>query len=169
MYAQVDANGHHHTLLDSIVEYKKLINTADKADQYLITMKGRKRMRQTTEGWNLLVSWKDGSQQWVPLKIIKESNPIEVAEFASARGIDVQPAFQWWVPYTLRKRDRIIAAVNLRVAKTTHKYGIEVPRTIAEALKLDEINGNNFWRDAIQKEMENVKVAFNEFTFKELE
>ena len=63
--------------------------------------------------------------------------------------------------YTLRKRDRIIAAVNLRVAKITHKYGIAVPRTVAEALKLDEINGNNFWNDAIQKEMDNVKIAFD--------
>ena len=38
----------------------------------------------------------------------------------------------------LRKRDQIIAAVNLRVAKTTHKYEIEVPHTVAEALKLDD-------------------------------
>ena len=38
----------------------------------------------------------------------------------------------------LRKRNQIIAAVNLRVAKTTHKHEIEVPCTVAEALKLDE-------------------------------
>ena len=62
-------------------------------------------MCHTTKGWNPLVSWKDVSQQWVPLKIMKESNPIEVAEFACTRGIDTQPAFQWWVPYMLRKRD----------------------------------------------------------------
>ena len=56
MYAQVDANGHHHTLLDSVVDYHKLNNVVDKADQYLTTKKGTKQMRQTTEGWNLLVS-----------------------------------------------------------------------------------------------------------------
>ena len=61
----------------------------------------------------------------------------------------------------LRKRDQIIAAVNLRVAKTTHKYGIEVPRTVAEALKLDVINGNDLWGNAIQNEMDNVKIAFD--------
>jgi hypothetical protein len=47
---------------------------------------------------------------------MKESNPVEVAEFAVARSIDKEPAFQWWVPYTLRKRDRIIAGVNAQVA-----------------------------------------------------
>ena len=41
--------------------------------------------------------------------------------------------------------------MSLRAAKTTHKYGIEVPCTVAEALKLGEINDSNLWRDAIQK------------------
>ena len=49
MYAQVDANGHHHTLLDSIVDYEKLNNAVDKADQYLTTKKGTRRMYQTTK------------------------------------------------------------------------------------------------------------------------
>ena len=55
-------------------------------------------MRQTTAGWNLLVQWKNGTQEWVPLKILKKSNPIEVAEFAVARGIDKEPDFTWWAP-----------------------------------------------------------------------
>ena len=45
-------------------------------------------MHKTTEGWNLLVSWKGENQQWVPLKIMKQSNPIEVAEFACSHEID---------------------------------------------------------------------------------
>ena len=32
------------------------------------------------------------------------------------------------------------AHVNKRVAKANHKYGIKVPRTVAEALKLDREN-----------------------------
>ena len=51
--------------------------------------------------------------------------------------------------------------MSLCVAKTTNKYGIQVPRTIAEALKLDVINDNNLWGDALQKEMDNVKIAFD--------
>ena len=33
------------------------------------------------------------------------------------------------------------------------KYGVQVPRTIAEALELDAANGNNHWQEAIDKEM----------------
>ena len=161
MFSQVDANGHQHTLLDSIIDFERTPSAVDKSDMYITTKSGQRRLRQTTDGWNLLVLWKDGSQQWIPLKIMKESNPVEVAEFAATRGIDGEAAFQWWVPYTLRKRDRIISAVTARVAKTTHKYGVKVPRSVHEAFRLDEENGNTIWRDALNKEMDNLKVAFD--------
>ena len=74
--------------------------------------------------------------------------------------MDSEPAFAWWVPYTLRKRDRIIAAINLRVKKQTHKYGIEIPTSVAHAKEIDTKNDNTFWQDAIETEMYNVAVAF---------
>ena len=91
---------------------------------------------------------------------MKESNPVETAEFAKARGIADEPAFAWWVPYMLCKHDRIISLVKARIRKTTHKYGIEIPTSIAHAYELDRKNGNDFWRKAIEKEMQNVGVAF---------
>ena len=72
------------------------------------------------------------------MKVLKNSNPIEVAEFTVVLGIDKEPAFTWWVPYTLRRRGRIIAGVNSRVKRTTHKYGIELPRSVDEALIFDK-------------------------------
>ena len=35
---------------------------------------------------------------------MKASNPIEVAEYAAANRIVEEPAFKWWVPYVLQKR-----------------------------------------------------------------
>ena len=87
---------------------------------------------------------------------MKESNPIEVSEFIVARSIDDQAAFCWWVPYVLRKRDSIISAVNARVKRVTHKYGVEIPRTVKEAYLLDESNVNSIWRNSINKEMGNL-------------
>ena len=102
----------------------------------------------------------DGSTSWLTLKELKESNPIETAEYAVAMGIEKEPAFAWWVKHVLKKRDRIIKKVKARVAKKTHMFGIEVPNTVKEALELDKKNGNDLWRKAIEKEMQNVKVAF---------
>ena len=104
--------------------------------------------------------WKDGSEEWIPLSDMKNSNPVEVAEFAKSRQIDDEPAFKWWVPYTLKKRDTIIAAINTRVRRKTHKFGIRVPSNLREAKEIDEENGNTLWQDALAKEMFEVGVAF---------
>ena len=97
----------------------------------------------------------------MPLNRFNQSFPLETAEFAVSRRIENEPAFKWWVPYTLRRQDRIIACVNKRVSRTTHKHGVELPTSVAHAKKLDENNGNTLWMDAINKEMENLKIAFD--------
>ena len=75
-------------------------------------------------------------------------------------GISDEPAFEWWVPYTLRKRDFILAAVKSRIRKKMNKYGIELPTSQTHAYKIYRKNKNNFWRDAINKEMLNIGIAF---------
>jgi len=86
-----------------------------------------------------------------------------MAEYAVTMGIDHEPAFNWWVPYVLKKRERIISLVKkrqTRYLKRTHKFGIAIPKIVDKALELDKINGNTLWADAIAKEMKNVRVAF---------
>ena len=159
MYSQVDSDGYHIMLLDEIIDHRKNGHAVDKADKYLNTKRGRK-LRKSTIGWDMRVLWRDGSTSWIPLKQLKESNPVEIAEYAVANGIDDECAFQWWVPFTLRKRDMIIAAVNNRVRHTLYKYGHKIPKTVKEAFALDKENGNDRWRKAIEKEMGNVMIAF---------
>ena len=48
-----------------------------------------------------------------------------------------------------------------RYFRTQQKFGIELPKTVERALKIDEEKGTTFWRDAIRKEMNTVKVAFD--------
>ena len=107
-------------------------------------------MRKTTVGWKLNMKWRDGTTTWVSLKDIKESNQIEVAEYVTSCDIQDEPEFVWWVPYTLRKRDRIIAGDNSRVYKSSHKYGIEIPTSIKHAEEIDYRNKNTFWKDDIK-------------------
>jgi hypothetical protein len=44
--------------------------------------------------------------------------------------------------------------------KRTNKFGIELPKTVKEALELDKKNENLFWADAIAKDMKDVCAAF---------
>ena len=114
----------------------------------------------TTRGWSLEVEWKDGSASWVPLKDLKLANPVELAEYAVANNLEHEPAFHWWVNGTLRKRERIISKVKAKYWRTTHKFGIEVPKTAEEAYAIDQKTGTSLWTAAIDKEMKNVRVAF---------
>ena len=103
------------------------------SEKYFKTKQGSKKQRQTTVGWAFQIKWKNCLKSGVNLKDLKESNPVDVADYMTARGIEQEPAFACWVPYTLRKRDIIVSAVSSRVRRCSHKYVIEVPTSIASA------------------------------------
>ena len=93
-------------------------------------------------GVDLLVAIKDGvslddglkvSKTWIPLENMKESHPVDVAEFAVANVVDKMPSFRWWVYHISKKRDTIIASVIVQVKKSTYKYSIEVPTSVEHA------------------------------------
>ena len=87
--------------------------------------------------------------------------PSSIAEFVVARGVSKMPAFASWVNFIFKKRDTIIASMKQRIAKTTHKYGIEIPTSWKHAREIDTKNGNHLWRDALAKDIKNVGVAFD--------
>ena len=41
----------------------------------------------TTKGWKLLVQWRYGTQDWIPLKDLKESYPVETVEYSDANKL----------------------------------------------------------------------------------
>ena len=157
MYAQVDDKGRELLMIDELISHKKTNDAVSKNDGFY---PGTRHPKRTTVGWKLEVLFKDGSTSWIPLKDLKESNPLEVAEYAVANQIADEPAFSWWVRHFLRKRDRVIMKVKARYWKRTHQFGIELPKTIEEALAIDKKTGTDFWRTAVEKEMKVVDKAF---------
>ncbi len=79
-------------------------------------------------------------------------------------GVDHKPDFRWWVQHMLKQCDSITALVkkcSAKYLKCTHKFSIECPKIVEDALELDKWNCNTMWADAIAKEMKNVRMAFN--------
>ena len=104
MLTQVDSDGMSTTLMEAIVDHRRDDEKAlQHHDKYVQTKNGRRHLRKTTKGWELLIEWKDKSESWINLADMKESHPVEFSEYARARGIDKEPAFEWWVPHTLKK------------------------------------------------------------------
>jgi hypothetical protein len=91
---------------------------------------------------------------------LKESNHVEVVEYAVAKNLLDAPDFLWWAPHILKKRIRIIADVTKRYHKCTHKFGIEVPKSWDDCVRLDKENYNTTRQDEVRKEMKNVWIAF---------
>jgi len=63
----------------------------------------------------------------------------------------------------LHKREHIITLVKKRSSRflmKMHKFGIEVPQSVAEAYALDKKNCSTLWVDSIAKGMKNLRIAF---------
>jgi hypothetical protein len=79
--------GRSYSVLSEIVDHRTNGHAISKDDGFVEDRYGKRHPRITTRGWDLQVEWRDGSTTWVPLSELKESNPIEVAEYAGANKI----------------------------------------------------------------------------------
>ena len=163
LLAQVDAEGHRQLMIDEIIDHRSDANAIQKKDGYSINKKyNTKRKKLTTRGWELCVIWKDGSTNWVSLKDLKDSYPIELAQYSINNKIDDEPAFAWWVPYVKKKKEIIISKIKSKYWQRTHKYGIKMPKSAKEAYALDKENGDTLWSDGIEEEKKKVMISFKE-------
>jgi hypothetical protein len=152
MYSACDHGSKEYLLFDCFVDYKRSDKAITKEGQAMVH-NGKKAMTFDSRLASVC-EWLDGSTSWQSLKDLKESYPLRVAEYAVAQGIDNEPAFNWWAPFVLGKRERIIKLAERRQAKhlrRSFKFGFEVPSTVKEAYEIDKRNANTLWADAIKK------------------
>ena len=158
IYASVDGEGYIYNELKEIIDHSK-DGTAIRPDDGFVMLRGKRVPKRTTKGWRICVEWKDGTTSWLDLKDVKDSHPVLLAEYAVANKLVSEPAFQWWVPYTLKKRDRIIKSVKKRYFRKLEKFGLELPKSVQRALEIDRETGTKYWEDAIRKEVGTVLPA----------
>ena len=68
-FVQVDDEGNIHVLFDEMIDHRCTELALKQADTFIITSSGNMQCQETTNGWDMLVLWKDGSTTWVPRKI----------------------------------------------------------------------------------------------------
>ena len=162
LYSQLDDEGREILTFKSIVDHRSNKSALTKDNGFIELSNGHRKPKQTTRGWQLLVEFKDESTEWLDMKDVKDANPVDLAEYAVLNNIQDEPAFAWWVPYVFKKRDRIIAKIKTKYWRTTHKYGVKLPKNAADALRIDAETGTDFWAKAINKEMGKAKVSYEE-------
>ena len=149
LFAQIDDEGNRQVLMDEIIGHRSNEHALKQQDASIITKVGTRKRKETTKGWELLICWKDGGTDWVALTDIKESYPVQVAEYAISARISEEPAFAWWASSVLKKRNRIITKTKSKYWLRTHKFGIEIPKSVIQARQIDTKCGNTLWWDAI--------------------
>ncbi len=97
----IDSKGKQFQNFKEIVDHHKDHHAVEIANQYY-KCNGCHYKKKTTTSWDMEVEWHDGLTSWLPLKMLKETNPIQVADYAKANWIEMEPAFDWWVPTVLR-------------------------------------------------------------------
>ena len=91
--SQVEFEGHHYQVLTEVTDHKNDDSAIAKVDGLIKSSSGNLYQKRMTRGWKLLVEWKDGSVDWVPLKYLKQSNPVDLAEYSMTHKISDKPAF----------------------------------------------------------------------------
>ena len=163
VYTQCNPDVNQYLLLADIIDHRTNDQAIRLVDQNVVQADGQTHIRQSTAGWQLCCQWVDGSTSWESLSDLKELHPVRTAEYARLMGIDHELVFNLWVMHVLKKHNRILLLIKRHVPqylKGTHKFGIEVPDSVKDALELDSKNGNTVWADAIATEMKYVQVAF---------
>jgi hypothetical protein len=141
--AKIDPEGNVHRIFVEIIDHQSN-DKAVKRDHYDGTTP-------TTKGWQLLVEWRDGTTSWLPLRELKASDPVQVAEYAYANNIIEEPAFIWWAGDVLHKRNVMISKLKSQYWRTTHKFGVQLPHSVAEALQIDTVCNNSLWEERYRK------------------
>ena len=96
--------------------------------------------------WNILVAWDDGTNTWEPLNIIGKCDEITLAKYAKDNDLLSKPGWKFLRKTARRQRFLNIALNALKrrrdLTQIRYKFGVRLPRNYAEALRLDQENGN---------------------------
>ena len=160
MLVQIGEEGNGHTLMDKITEHRFDEVAVKSQDPFVKTSSGTKRRRQTMQVFSLCIKWHNINTTYVALKYIEQAYPLQLAEYAVAAKISVDPDFAWWVPLTLKKKNRIIAKVKSKYWLKNHKFRIKLPNNMNQEIEFDHENANTLWWDVVCQEMKNVRPAF---------
>ena len=108
MYVACDDSGNEYVMVDLIVDYRNNYKAITVPDQKVVH-RGRRFMRRSNVGCQMCVQWRDSSTTWKALKDIKESHPIERAEYVVDQEIYHKLSINWWVNAVLNNMLRIIS------------------------------------------------------------
>jgi hypothetical protein len=118
IYNQINEEGYEETIFEEIIGHER--------NKEAMSIEQAKSLKEaynqsspiyTTKGWQICIAWKNDTTSWHSLADIKNSYPLQLAEYAVKHDLQNEPAFAWWVKPALKKRKYLIKALRARYAK----------------------------------------------------
>ena len=152
----------HHLYLDqeseNLWKFKEIISHEGPLSQNDKNYKGSR--------YNLTIRWENDEVTSEPLVQFAKDDPVSCAQYALDN--DLLSTEGWkrfrYIAKNQKKLKRMVRQAKLRSYKTSPKYmfGFQVPRNYAEALILDQRNGNTRWQDCTKLELQQLQ-EYNTF------
>ena len=107
--------------------------------------------------YNVFVLWEDGSKTWEPLNMVSKDDPVTLAAYAKDHDLLETPG--WKFLRRIAKREKVLKRMLNQARRQSkndsirYQFGVQVPRSVQEAYKLDQENGNELWRQAMDAEI----------------
>jgi Reverse transcriptase (RNA-dependent DNA polymerase) len=105
----------------------------------------------------VLVDWETGETTYKPLDIIANDNPVTCTQYAMEKNLLDTAGWKRFkrIAKSEKKLKRMINQAKLSNYRRAPfwKFGVLVPRNHAQAVELDQANGNTKWQDAEATEM----------------
>ena len=83
-------------------------------------------------------------------------DPEKVIKYGKKNNLLESVGYEWIAPFLPEewKLQKKVKAYKASISKEPqYKFGVRVPRTVKEALKIDKENGDNQWGDALKTEV----------------
>ena len=168
---QTDADGtdavyrfkckHGDQFFEEVLSYNKMLEWCDrdldKDDMYRIESIASHRKSRTKSKFEVLVRWASGEVTWEDMGTIFNDDPVSISIYALKNNL--LKVDGWKRCRTYAKNTKVLARMihqaNLKNFrnKPVYQYGFQVPRNHAEAVFIDEKNGNTKWQDAEKLEI----------------
>ena len=148
---------------EEIMSYNKMLEWCDRdlqADDFY-RVDGVTGHKKVGNQWYLRIRWGDNTVDWRLLGDIFNDDPVEVAMYAKENGMLDEPGWRRCKNYVKnnKKLARMIHQARLKCNRNAprYKYGVQVPRSHDEAVRIDRKNGNTHWQDAEKLEVAQLK------------
>jgi Reverse transcriptase (RNA-dependent DNA polymerase) len=143
---------------DATTDDDDLIWTPLAIDRHVIRRGGNGKIKALVH-----VIWRDGSSSWQLMDALKFQSPYVIVQYVLRNNILRKHKWFKWTSYYIDDEAHMNTILSIFKATTEHhnktkrfKFGTEVPRSIRHALELDIINGNDGWKEAINKELKQI-------------